>query len=257
ELNEKAEKLGAYEYLLKEKAAGRIKHLGFSFHGPAEELEEILTKHPEMEFVQLQINYIDWDDDEVQSGKCWETARRFGKPIVIMEPVKGGMLAAEDSPVAPILKGYAPDKTVASWAIRFAATREGLITALSGMNSMEQVLDNTDTVTTSGPFSEEELEVLKNATEKFRSIPRIPCTGCRYCVENCPMKIKIPELMEVYNSYLVYNTTLNSDFHFMLATKDAGLPSSCVKCLSCEGHCPQRINIHDIMGKVADLYETK
>ena len=254
ELLEKSEKLGAWDFIKAEKEKGRIRHIGFSFHGPAEELEAILSRHPETEFVQLQINYLDWDDPKAPAKDCWATARKYNVPIVIMEPVKGGMLAADESPVTPVLKACAPDKSIASWAIRFAATREGLITALSGMNTMEQLEDNIKTVEAAAPFNEAEQAVLTKAVEVFRSIPRVPCTGCAYCVENCPMEIKIPMLMNVYNDYLVYKTVTNSMFPYMHATREGGKPHDCVKCLSCEEHCPQKIKISDVMGELAKLF---
>jgi predicted aldo/keto reductase-like oxidoreductase len=253
--NEKAEKLGAWDFVRDLKAKGKVKHYGFSFHDTAEALDEILTKHPDAEFVQLQINYLDWESDDVQSRKCYEVARRHNKPITIMEPVKGGLLAAGDSPVAKPLKAADPNASVASWAVRFAASLDGLITMLSGMSAFEQLEDNLNTVKNLKPLDAREMKAIDEAVAILKSIPRVPCTGCRYCVENCPQKINIPAMMDIYSDYLVYNTTANSDFSFMFATKDGGKPSSCIACRVCEGHCPQHIEITDILSKMAPLYE--
>ncbi|NMA25895.1 MAG: Fe-S oxidoreductase [Clostridiales bacterium] len=253
--NVKAEKLGGWDFVRNLKAKGKIRHYGFSFHDTPEALDEILTKHPDAEFVQLQINYLDWDSDDVQSRKCYETARKHNKPIVIMEPVKGGLLASGDSPISKVLRAADPGASVASWAVRFAASLDGIITVLSGMSSMEQMEDNIKTVKNLKPLDAREMKVLEEVVAILKSIPRVPCTGCRYCVDNCPQKINIPAMMDLYSNYLVYNTTANSDFPFFLATKDGDKPSSCIACRVCEGHCPQHIEISDILAKMAPLYE--
>ena len=255
EQNEKAEKLGGWDFVRDLKAKGIIRHYGFSFHDTPEALDEILTKHPDAEFVQLQINYLDWDSDDVQSRKCYETAQKHNKPIIIMEPVKGGLLAGNDSPIAKVLKAADPNASVASWAVRYAASLDGIITMLSGMSSIEQLEDNIKTVKNIKPFDAREMKALDEAVTILKSIPRVPCTGCRYCLENCPQKINIPVMMDLYSNYLVYNSTANSDFPFFLATKDGGKPSSCITCRVCEGHCPQHIEISQILAKMAPLYE--
>jgi predicted aldo/keto reductase-like oxidoreductase len=253
--NEKAEKLGAWEYVKKLKEQGKIRHYGFSFHDTADNLETVLNKHPDAEFVQLQINYLDWDSEEVQSERVYDVAKAHNVPIIIMEPVKGGLLASDSSPIAKVFKEANPDVSIASWAVRFAASLDGLITMLSGMSSYEQLLDNVKTVKNLKPLSEEEFKVIQEAVDVLKSIPRVPCTGCRYCIENCPQKISIPDMMDIYSNYLVYDTTANSEFPFFMATKDGGKPSDCVSCKSCEEHCPQHIGISDILSKMVPLYE--
>ncbi len=253
--NEGAEKIGAWEFAKKLKDDGRVRHYGFSFHDTADKLDEMLTNHPDAEFVQLQINYLDWDSTDIQSRLIYETARKHGKPVIIMEPVKGGLLASEDSPISKVFKKAAPDKSIASWAVRFAASLDGLITMLSGMSTLEQVKDNIKTVKNLKPLSDSDRAVIKQAVDILNSIPRVPCTNCKYCVENCPQKINIPVLMKIYNTYLVHNSTANSEFPFMMATKDAGKPSDCIACRLCEAHCPQHIGISDIMSTMSKIYE--
>jgi predicted aldo/keto reductase-like oxidoreductase len=253
--NEKAEEMGAWDFVRKLKEEGKVRHYGFSFHDTPACLDNILSRHPDAEFVQLQINYLDWDSEDVQSRGVYETARRHQKPVIIMEPVKGGLLASEDSPISKVLRSAEPAASVASWAIRFAASLEGLITVLSGMSSLSQLEDNIATVKNLRPLSAEETEAIHRAVEVLNSTPRVPCTGCRYCVESCPQKISIPALMDIYSNYLVHRTTMNSDFRFSMATKDGGKPSACVACRTCEEHCPQHIGIVDILSQMAALYE--
>ncbi len=255
ETNKKAEELGAWEFVKKLKQDGKIKHYGFSYHDNPENLDIILTNHPDAEFVQLQINYLDWQSDEVQSRGVYEISRKHNKPVIIMEPVKGGLLAGNDSPVSKILKAADPEASEASWAMRFAASLDGLLTVLSGMSSISQIEDNIATIKNFRPLSISDTDVITRAVDALNSTPRVPCTGCRYCVENCPQKINIPALMDLYSNYLMYNSTVNSEFRFLMATKDGGKPSSCVACRVCEGHCPQHIGICDILANVAGLYE--
>jgi predicted aldo/keto reductase-like oxidoreductase len=256
ELNKKAEAFGAWEFLKRLKAEGKIRHYGFSCHDTPENLDALLTRHPDAEFVQLQINYLDWENKDVQSRGVYEVARRHNKPVVIMEPLKGGLLAGGASPINKVLKAADPDASTASWGVRFAASLDGVITMLSGMNSMAQLQDNISTVKNLKPLSESELKTIHDAVNVLNSVQRVPCTGCRYCVENCPQQINIPALMDLYNTYLVHQSTANSDFPFFLATKDGGKPSSCVACRSCEEHCPQHITVSDILGKMVPLYES-
>jgi predicted aldo/keto reductase-like oxidoreductase len=255
EANEKAEKLGAWDFVRDLKAKGKVRHYGFSFHDSPEALETILTAHPDAEFVQLQINYLDWESEDVQSRKIYEVARRHNKPIIIMEPVKGGMLASKGSALEKVFKAANPEASVASWAVRYATSLDGLITMLSGMNSFEQLNDNINTVKNMKVLDAKDMSVINEAVEVLKSIPRVPCTGCRYCIENCPQKINIPDLMDLYSDYLVYNTAENSEFPFKMALKGGGKPSDCIACRVCEGHCPQHIEISQILSKMVPLYE--
>ncbi|SHH54863.1 hypothetical protein SAMN02745823_00250 [Sporobacter termitidis DSM 10068] len=254
-LNEKAESLGAWELVQRLKAEGRVRHYGFSFHGKPEDLEEILAKHPDAEFVQLQINYLDWDSKDVQSRRLYEIARSHNKPVTIMEPIKGGMLASETSAIAPVLKAVHPDTSVASWALRFAMNLDGLIAVLSGMGRLEQMQDNLRTVQHLKPFSDAEVQAVGDAAELLRSSPRIPCTGCRYCVEGCPSKINIPMMMNLYSDYLVYKTTANVDHVYEIFTNNGAKAKDCVACRSCEEHCPQKIEISGTIAKLSALLD--
>jgi predicted aldo/keto reductase-like oxidoreductase len=252
---DKLEALGGWEFIRKLKADGRIKHYGFSFHDTPENLDTILTRHPDAEFVQLQINYLDWDDPKVQSRRLYETARRHNKPIIIMEPVKGGLLAGAGSQAGDVLLRANPGVSDASWAVRFAAARDGLITMLSGMNTMEQLQDNIRTIKNLTPLTEDELATVGEAVKLINSVPRVPCTGCRYCVDNCPQKLNIPFLIHIYNDYLMFRQKVSSGMPYMAATSDGRTPDTCVACRSCEEHCPQHIEISDVMGKMAELFK--
>lgn len=254
-MNDKLEKLGAWEFLKKLKTEGKIRHYGFSFHDTPEHLDTILTRHPDAELVQLQINYLDWENPEVRSKGLYETARKHGIPISIMEPVKGGLLAGDGSQAEAVFKAKNPDVSAASWAVRFAASLEGVLVMLSGMNTMEQLQDNIKTVWNLKPLSGAELQTVKEAIKAINSVPRVPCTSCRYCVENCPQKLNIPYLLHLYSDYLAYKSTAGSGMPFMEATFGGRFPSTCIACRVCEDHCPQRINISDIMAKLVPVFE--
>ena len=196
----KAEKLGVFDYLQKKKAEGKIKVLGFSFHDTAEALDEILTAHPEMEFVQLQINYLDWLDAKVQSKLCYEVARKHGKDIIVMEPVKGGQLAKLPEKAEKKLRALNPEASPASYAIRFAASLEGVFLVLSGMSDMQQLTDNMSFMGDAFvPVSEEEKKVLFEIAEELNDARLIPCTACNYCTEACPKKLPVADAFALYN----------------------------------------------------------
>ena len=251
----KADDLGAWDFFKGLKEKGLIRHMGFSFHGQAADLDEILSKHPEVEFVQLQINYLDWDNPKVNSKGMYEAARKHGKPVIVMEPVKGGMLTGDTSPIAGLLHKANPNASMASWALRYAAGLEGVMVTLSGMSAFEHVVDNVSTFTDLKPLSSEEKAVLDEAIAVFNAVPRIPCTSCRYCVNDCPQKIAIPMLIETYNNYLTYNTTTNLDHGYHMATRNGGKASDCINCRVCEGICPQKIDIVVTLEKVAALFD--
>ncbi len=249
------DKFNAWDYMLKLKERGIAKHVGFSFHDKAEVLDRILTDHPEMEFVQLQINYADWDSANVQSRACYEVARKHNKPVLIMEPVKGGSLATMTPEIQAKFEAANPDVSVSSWAVRFAASLDGIVTVLSGMSDLQQMEDNTSYMEHFRPLNDSERAVIDEVVKILNSIPTIPCTACRYCVDGCPMQINIPAIFSAYNTYLVYGNLQGAKNSYKNAIKDHGMASSCVHCLQCEAQCPQKINITERLKEIAKVLE--
>ena len=255
EVSDKLENMGAWEFMRGLKSQGRIGHYGFSFHDTPENLDKILTRHPDTEFVQLQINYLDWDAPDVQSRRLYETARKYGMPFTIMGPVKGGLLSGGGSLAEKALREVDPGASAASWAVRFAAALDGLVTMLSGMGTMEQLEDNIRTIQNLKPLSDEELATLRSVADLINSVPRIQCTGCKYCIDNCPQELKIPELVALYNEFIAYGQKRSIGYPFEEAAPGGRLPSTCTGCRSCEAHCPQHIEISGVMRKTADVFE--
>ena len=245
---------GLWEWVQEKKAQGLIKHAGFSFHSTPEELEAILTEHPEMEFVQLQINYADWENPAIQSRACYEVARKHGKPVIVMEPVKGGMLATPPASVEKILKNAEPESSSASWAVRFAASLEGIITVLSGMSNAAQMEDNLSYMKTFEGLSEKEKETLKKAQEELKKIPLIPCTTCNYCAKVCPKEIGISGSFTAMNYLTLYGSkeqALHQE-NWLVGSHGRKSATECVKCGKCEEVCPQHIKIRDELEKVTE-----
>ena len=249
------DKFDMWGYVVGLKAKGLVKHAGFSFHDKADVLDEILTKHPEMEFVQLQVNYVDWEDEDVQSRACYEVAMKHNKPVIIMEPVKGGNLAAMAPDVQSLLTDVRPESSVASWAMRYAASLEGVVTVLSGMTEPVQMNDNLATFAHFEPLSDKERTVIDTVVKKIAEIPTIPCTDCKYCVADCPQKINIPGIFETYNKLKVYGNLESRKGHYKWVTGKSGKASDCIACGACEGHCPQHITIIDNLKEIAGVLE--
>lgn len=247
-------KCRAYETAFALKAEGKIKHVGISFHDHAEVLEQILTDYPEIEVVQIQFNYVDYDDPAVQSRKCYEVCRRHGKPVLVMEPVKGGNLVnlpEEARKVLDELHGGSP----ASYAIRFAAGFPGMMMVLSGMSSMEQMKDNLSYMKDFQPLNETELEAVKKVQRIFRGMNLIPCTACRYCTDSCPRQIAIPDLFAVMNTKQIYHDW-NSDFYYNNVYTGAGRRASdCIQCGRCEKACPQHLPIRRLLTEIAAEFD--
>lgn len=241
-----------WNWVAEKKAEGLIKHVGFSFHSTPEELEEILKAHPEMEFVQLQINYADWENPAVQFKACYEVARKYGKPVIVMEPVKGGMLATPPESVAKVLKAAEPEFSVASWAVRFAANLEGVITVLSGMSNMEQMKDNLSYMKDFKGLSDQQMETLKQAQEELKKVPLIPCTTCNYCAKVCPMQIGISGSFTAMNYLTLYGDKPMAVHQENWLVGGHGLKRAdeCIKCGKCEEACPQHIQIREELEKV-------
>ena len=252
-----AERLGAFEFVMQKKKEGKVRKIGFSFHDTAEVLEKILIDHPEVEFVQLQINYLDWESESIQSRKCYEIARKYGKPIIVMEPVKGGALANVPDSVKNLFTSYAPERSVASWAIRYAASLDGVFMVLSGMSNMQQLNDNMSYMKDFEKMNADEVQKVMLAADLINGEITIPCTACQYCTTDCPMNIAIPEYFSLYNlekrskgeGFSVQGVYYNN------LTSSRGKASECVECGQCEEKCPQRIEIMKWLKEIKKEFE--
>lgn len=250
-----AKDMDCFAFMIQKKAEGKAKKIGFSYHDSAELLDEILTAHPEFEFVQLQINYLDWEDEKVQSRKCYEVCVKHEKPVIVMEPVKGGMLASVPEDVSALFQSQRPDMSVASWAVRYAASLPNVFMVLSGMSNSAQLLDNTDYMQNFIPLDLTERKTVDQAVDIIHSRIAIQCTACRYCVEGCPMKIAIPEYFSLYNKQLQFGDASHARAGFDNLSGKHGKPSECIACGQCESHCPQHLPIIENMQKVSELFE--
>ncbi len=249
------EKYGTWEFLQKKKEEGLIRHVGFSFHDHADLLDEVLTKHPETEFVQLQINYADWNSPQIQSALCYEVARKHNVPIIIMEPLKGGSLCNLPEPVEKIFKKSDPNANLASWGLRFANNLDGIITILSGMSTLEQVRQNIDTFANFKGLTDEDHKTFSNVQQKLEEISSIPCTDCRYCLPGCPMNIPINDTFKNMNNYLIYNNLKSARFSHSFDTRETGKASDCIECGACEEVCTQGIEIIKELKRSAEVLE--
>ncbi len=254
EIFEKFKRCRAYETAFELKKESKIKHVGLSFHDKADVLDEILNEYPDVEFVQIQLNYVDFDDVAVQSRKCYEVCVKHNKPVVVMEPVKGGNLVNLPLGAKKILDdlhGGSP----ASYAIRFAAGFDNVFMVLSGMSNMEQMKDNLSFMKDFVPLDETEQEAVKKVCDVFRSMHLVPCTACRYCTDGCPKHILIPDLFSCLNAKNVYKDW-NSDWYYNeVYTKGHGKASDCIKCGKCEKICPQHLKIRDLLQTVSQTFD--
>lgn len=254
----KYEKLDCFRWLQEKKEKGLVRHIGFSCHDSSEFLDKVLTEHPEMEFVQLQINYLDWESEGVQSRKCYEVCEKHGKPVIVMEPVRGGTLAKVPEEAEKLFKEYNPDLSVPSWAIRFAASHKNVKMVLSGMSNMEQMLDNTGYMQDFEPLNQQEMDIVDKATKIIKDSVGIPCTGCSYCTEGCPMKIAIPRYFALYNADELEKGQTGwrpQQSYYDRLGLIFGKASDCISCGQCEGICPQHLPIMDLLKTVADHFE--
>ena len=248
--------MDCFNWLIEKKKQGFVKHIGFSYHDSAEFLDQVLTEHPEMEFVQLQMNYLDWESAEVQSRKCYEVAIKHGKPVIVMEPVKGGTLADVPAEVRESFAAYHPDLSVPSWAIRFVASLDNVAMVLSGMSDMEQLMDNISYMKEFVPMNAEETELVHKAAEMIKDSIAIPCTGCSYCTEGCPMQIAIPDLFRVYNkSKRGEITDVEANEEYRQLTESGGKARECLACGQCQVACPQHLEIINYLKDVAKCME--
>lgn len=249
----KYEKFHLWDFAAEQKEKGVLKHIGFSFHAGPQLLDQILRDHPEVDFVQLQLNYADWENPSVQSRANYEVARKHGKPIVVMEPVKGGTLADPPAQVKKLFQDYAPGASCASWAIRFAASLDGVLTVLSGMSNTQQMEDNLSYMRDFQPLNADEQKIIQQAQQLLGQSSAIACTACHYCTEGCPRQIPIPEIFSSANLHLANGQLDQARQQYAAAVEGRGKASDCIACGQCERACPQHLKIIDDLKQCADL----
>ncbi|MBQ7820932.1 MAG: aldo/keto reductase [Clostridia bacterium] len=249
----KYKKCRAYETAFELKREGKIKHVGLSFHDKATVLDMILNEYPEIEAVQIQFNYLDYEDPSIEARLCYEVCRKHNKPVIVMEPVKGGSLVNLPDDAKAVLDGLG-NGSYASYALRYAAGFDGMEMVLSGMSNMEQLEDNIKSMGNFKPLDETELKAIEKVCSVFRGLDIIPCTACRYCVSDCPMNINIPALFSCMNSKKLYSV-YNAPWYYMTMTQDNGKASDCISCGKCERACPQNIEIRKHLREIAAEFE--
>lgn len=247
---EVAKRLGTFEFIAEQKRVGRVRWMGLSFHDTADMLEQVLTDHPEVDFVQLQINWLDWSSPTIQSGKCYEVAKAHGKPVVAMEPIKGGTLANLPKQAALELSRVAPGSTPAELAIRYAASLDDVMCVLSGMSTPEQLDENTRFMGDFEPIAEGQRGAFVRAARAMRAEQAIPCTSCRYCTRGCPKHIDIPTYFAAYNAYKRGQGAGHEQMYYRQMVRRHPGPADCVKCGRCETACPQHIFVRDMLVEV-------
>lgn len=250
----KFDEYGMWDFAQEQKAAGKIRYVGFSIHDDAECLDRLLTAHPEMDFVQLQINYLDWDDPKFDAKRLMEVAAAHGKPVIIMEPARGGVLCKLPEDIAGILEEAKPGSTPAEWAYRFCWNLPNVIAVLSGMSTIDQARENLASYRDNKPFDDSERAALEKVMNELRSMASVPCTACGYCIEGCPSHVKIPDIMALLN---LEEMTHDRDFVKGLYSWQTaeGRASECIKCGACEDMCPQGIGIIEQLERAAEQYE--
>lgn len=254
----KCEKYDVFRFVQKKQQEGKIKVVGMSFHDTPELLDEILTKYGDcVDFVQLQINYVDWEQSNVQSRRCLEVANKYNKPIAVMEPCKGGTLINVPEEAAKLMKEYNPEASIASWAFRFAASQKGVFRVLSGMNTLEQVEDNCGTFVDFKPLNEEEYKIIEQVTKIINEKTAIPCTACEYCTHGCPKNIVIPKYFALYNSIERTTGSFSSQavYYNNISLAAGSRASDCVGCGQCEKACPQHLPIREYLKMAAEKFE--
>jgi len=251
------QRVGGFEFVARMRDEGKVRHIGFSFHDDPELLDQILTEHPEAEYVQLQINYLDWNNPCIQAARCYDLCVKHGKPVIVMEPVKGGALARVPQQVQEMFEGLRPGASAASWAVRYCASLPQVVMVLSGMSDVAQVEDNTACMQELEPLSASERAAVERAADIINKGISIPCTACHYCTDGCPMHIAIPEYFATYNTLKQFGQRywVNCMTYYTAARKSHGAASDCIGCGQCEQHCPQQLHIIDSLRLVADTFE--
>ena len=247
---------GIWDFMKRLRDEGKVKHIGFSSHGTPEDIEEILNKHPEVEYVQIQLNWRDWDNADIQARRCYEIIRAHGKLLTVMEPLRGGNLGAFHSDLTAPLLAKRPNDSIASWGLRFAGSWDGVEVVHSGMNDMSQLVDNLKTFQNWEPMDDEEKAMLAKLVYELEKTPNVACTACGYCVDGCPVRINIPRIIKLYNEYLVYQDLPRARRAYPFeceALKGRGIPPECVECGQCEKICTQHLSIIQIL---KDIHET-
>ncbi|MCR4989303.1 MAG: aldo/keto reductase [Lachnospiraceae bacterium] len=248
-------KYDCFNWCMKRKEEGKIKHFGFSFHGSPELLTKILDDHPEIEFVQIQLNYLDRTNPVVRSQELYDILHERNIPIIVMEPVRGGMLAGFTPEIEGMFKAVRPEKSIASWALRFVGSLPGVMTILSGMSNEEQMNDNIGTFKNFEPLSEDEFKVVNEVTDKILEIPQIGCTACKYCCDGCPMKISIPDVFRTVNTLRRYPDDWRSKNFYNGLVQRSGRASACVACGQCERVCPQHLPIIKLIKEASEILD--
>lgn len=252
-----AKRCNCFAFIEQMKKEGKIKHTGFSFHDTPELLDEILNDHPEIEFVQLQLNYLDWDSESIQSRRCYEVACKHHKQIIVMEPIKGGSLARVSKQVEDVFLKADPHASIASWAIRFAASLDHVYMVLSGMSTYEQLLDNTSYMQNFQPLTMTDHKVIEQAVALLKSDTIIPCTACEYCVKGCPKKIAIPKYFALYNMEKQCDGFSTQQLYYKNLNQYYGKASDCIACGQCEQSCPQHLHIIEHLKTISETFETE
>lgn len=245
---------GLWDFVMRKKDEGLVRNWGFSFHSTPDLLEQILDNHPTPDFVQLQINYADWESPAIASRANYEVCAERGIPVIVMEPLRGGSLATPIDEVGQVLRAANPNASLASWGIRFAASLPGVITVLSGMNTAEQMADNLSYMSDFKPLGAAEQAAIARAQEAFAAVHQVLCTDCKYCMPDCPINMKIPRIFEAVNAKLVFGQDSHAEWLFGRATEET-LASACLKCGNCESACPQGIEIIDWLEQAAEMFE--
>ena len=245
-------KYDCFNWAMEKKAEGKIRHFGFSYHGTPELLDQILTEHPEVEIVQIQLNYADMDNPMVQSGRLYDVLRKHNKPILVMEPVKGGSLAATTPDVEEKMKAVKPEASIASWALRFVGSLPGVVTTLSGMSDRTQMADNIATFRDFQPLTDAEKDVIAYAQQAIVQSPAVPCTSCRYCTDGCPQGIRIPDVFRALSTLRLYGESDRPHNFYKELVETSGKAGDCIACGQCEGVCPQHLPIIELLKEASE-----